>query len=147
MARSKGAKGVDPLIAEVVLAIIVVSLGVIVFSQQSALFRQQQTRIQPVFNCAFAGAQVTDVIVSNSTGTVILRNTGQMPLQVTLQVFDVTGNQRPIMTPQPISLEVGRLASATFDMTGLLCQAFDRVSVFTDCENVRPLWASPAKCA
>jgi hypothetical protein len=143
----KGLKGVDPLVAEVVLAVIVVSVAIVIFSQQSFLVQQRQPAIQSVFDCAFAGAHITDVIVAGSQGTVLIQNTGRMPINATLVVFDVLNNQRAVLTPQPATLEVGKLSSIRFDMSGIACESFGSAQVFTNCEIVRPGWSSPAKCA
>ena len=139
-------KGLDPLIAEITLAIIIITMATILLVHQSGFLRQTQFAAEPTFNCAFGRAAITDAIVTGDVTNVIIRNMGRIPLDITARLIDVDGMEQPAITTLPIAVGEGKIASISFDSSGMSCEEFGQVLVFSNCPEVRPIFEGPATC-
>ena len=83
MARNKKnrvKKGLSPLLATVILAALVLSIGIILNSMISNMFQSEKEKTENLQTCSHAGIMIEDVVCINKTLKIFIQNSGSVAL-------------------------------------------------------------------
>ncbi|MEM7826998.1 MAG: archaellin/type IV pilin N-terminal domain-containing protein [Candidatus Aenigmatarchaeota archaeon] len=135
-------KGVSPLIAAVLLIAFTVSVAMIIMGWLSTFARTTTTNIseatETAVGCGTAGVNIEHVYVSGTSGTIIVRNTGFIDLQVNGMIVNTTGGT--CTTSSATSIAKGETKALSLSgcagITGTTCTGFSRAIVTTNCGGV-----------
>lgn len=134
-------KGVDPIIAVVLLIAVTVLLSAIVLSWITALTKEEGATISnKTTSCSMADLSIAEVYIdlSANRGRVAVRNSGFADdILVSAVLLNVQGDAATNLTAFPISFPVGSLQTIVFNTTGKItaCGNFSKVIVSTQCAS------------
>ena len=162
--RSKGYKGISPLIAAVLLIAITVAIATLVSGWISTITRGTQVTVEnktsEAVECAAAAVSIDNVyIVGNNSVRIVVRNSGQAnDLEVTnVTAINTTGSVFSFGTSQPVLTDFDRGEAFTFVINasgitlfgtqGNTCLAFSKAIVTTNCGGVSAVFDKTPRCA
>ncbi|MBI2583575.1 MAG: hypothetical protein HYW25_02820 [Candidatus Aenigmarchaeota archaeon] len=139
----KGLKGIEPVIAVVILVAISIAMAGMLFTWYQGTLRIEQERTASAAECAFASLEVGDVFLSAEGGRVIIENTGQHSLDVSLIVLQKTDGLESFLMNSTV--EERSLASLPFPFTGS-CGNFVSLTVYTACNGIDARFSGEPVC-
>ncbi|MBI2578153.1 MAG: hypothetical protein HYW26_00425 [Candidatus Aenigmarchaeota archaeon] len=135
-------KGMNTLVAAVLLIAITLVIAVIVSTAISGLAKtgsaEVQTRAASFVNCSSSDIDVTQVYLDTgpmNVSRVAVRNNGQQrETIISAAMFNKTGFTAAPLTTFPVSLARGDVTNLLFNITGnVTCASFSQVVVTTEC--------------
>src|SRR3989339_1898899 len=123
-------KGVDPVIAVVVLVAISIAMVGALYSWYSGAISIQEGTIENSANCVFTSIEVRSVVLSDGSGAAIVENTGSDPVEINTIILETQSSLESYFTNQTI--EGRSISSLPFPYIGE-CSEFRSVIVYTNC--------------
>ncbi|MFH0832518.1 MAG: hypothetical protein V1900_02245 [Candidatus Aenigmatarchaeota archaeon] len=134
-------KGINPLIASVMLIAITVLLSAVILNWITTLTKQQGATISnKTTDCSMADITVAEVYIdiASNRSRVAVRNSGFTDDSIASAILmNAQGEPCPNLTVFPISFPVGSLQTLVFNITGKMtaCANFSQAMVSTRCTN------------
>lgn len=135
-------KGVNTLIATVLLLAITVLISLIVSTSFTQITKEQTstvaTRTSQAVNCTSSDVNIEAVYLDTAAnrGRVTVRNSGQINENiVAAKMYNKTGVEAALnATTLPVAISKGSLTTLNFDITtNVTCASFSQVILSTEC--------------
>jgi FlaG/FlaF family flagellin (archaellin) len=133
-------KGVEPLVAAILLFAVTVSVAIILSAWVTSITedttKSVSTKTTTTIGCSSASISVDEVYSLNRTrGVAIVRNDGFVNLSIAgAQFINVSGNNFTTTIALPVRLDRGHVISLDFNISLSSCpESFSKVIVSSDC--------------
>ena len=142
-------KGVNTLIAAVLLIAITLVITIVVSTTVTNLAKTESSSVQAkattFVNCSASDIDIQAVYLNATVAKVTVRNSGQQRENlISGQVFNKTGGTSSAISTFPTSLGRGAITDLLFDITSnVSCASFSQAIVTTDCTV--DFWDQPPK--
>ena len=139
----KGLKGIESVIAVVILIAISIALAGVLFAWYRGTLQIEQGRTETAAECGFLSFEITDVFLSQGSGRFVIENTGQKPLALSFALLETANavNSFPLNT----AISGRSFASLPFSFNGT-CADFRSLTVHTACAGVSARFSEEPEC-
>ena len=139
----KGSKGIEPVIAVVILIAISIAMAGALFTWYQDTIQSQQSRTSAMLDCAFASLEIENVFLSAESSRVVVENTGQHPLEIGLVILETSASVESFSLNA--TLESRSLASLPFSYEEE-CGEFESLTVHTSCSGISARFSGTPTC-